>query len=87
MSNPIPSTVEGYAAETLRRHIERAADELEQLAVSLRSRAGSVGVESGSYSSTAASVQRSVTSAVAALCLDTLTPIAAEADVARARGE
>lgn len=84
-------TVEAYASMNLRRRIEQIAAELRKLAddVSVAGgyldRVGEPGVSSYAY--VAADVQNSVVGRLPNLSLDNLTMLAAEADVARARGE
>lgn len=86
-----PTTVEGLAARQLRRRVERVAADLERLAEEVRratsgiDRIGNPGRRQ--YAQVASDVQHAVMNAMPNLGLDALTHDAADADIARAKGE
>ncbi|MEV0214343.1 hypothetical protein [Micromonospora sp. NPDC050695] len=85
------TTVEAYAADELRRHVLRVADRLAELAVTVRRSALDLDRADDAarvrYAGVAHRVQHEVITAVMNLHMGSLITAAAEADVARAKGE
>lgn len=86
----LPRTAESMSARELRQEIERVADGLERLASHVRQ--CSFGVEGagsstdGAYVRIAADIQHYIAGALPNLLLSRLAIIAADADIARAKG-
>ncbi|MFY1595530.1 hypothetical protein [Micromonospora sp. WMMD737] len=86
-----PRTAEEYAAQRMRQRIESIARDLIDLADTVRRQGPETMLVGGpgreSYGDIASRVQREVMNALPNLGLDALTGIAANADIARAKGE
>lgn len=86
-----PTTAEEYAAQRMRQRMASIAADLEALADTVRREGPETRLVGGpgreTYGGIAARVQREVMNALPNLGLDALATIAAQADIARARGE
>jgi hypothetical protein len=86
-----PETVEGFHAEQLRRDIERIVARLEQLAVEVQ--LATRGIDKmgkpgwGNYARVASNVHHTLAWGFANLNADSVITDAADADIARAKGE
>lgn len=89
--NPIPTTVEAYNARNLRNAVDRVADRLERLARDVRrygddvERVGQPG--RATYGQIPGNITHEIMTALMNLNLGSLSTHAAEADVARTKGE
>lgn len=91
-ANSRPTTVEGYAAQSLHRRVLSIADRLDDLAATVRRAADGIALTGTSpghtqYAQVTQRVVHEVITTLANLQLGSLSTTAAEADIARTKGE